>query len=408
MTYLHRLPELLRRITSSGSYRPEIDGLRFWAILPVVLWHAIQRISRTQPELSAAEHRWMLWVPEGWVGVVLFLTISGFIISSQFIKAHAAGQPIDLRTYFYRRVTRIEPPYLILLLATYLFLTLSAYQPENAVAFWRGSQTLTQSLVASVAYLHGLIYNEMPRLFPAGWSLEVEVQFYIIAPALFACLFLAKSVRDQLVISVVVLVAAFAMSRGFDEWLGFAGPHRYTLIRYFFCFWLGTLIAQISSAGLWPKWSTRTWDALAFASLLAYLWSGAAHHSPWYPKNAFVLLDVLRIVAFAAMFGGAFNGRLFTKLCSVPWICLIGGACYSLYLTHLQIMQLAVPLATKLFQPTSLAEGALIGAIFVMPIVLLGGLLFYACIERPFMIPRWPEKLLALLGRRLRRSVPAV
>ncbi|MET0658540.1 MAG: acyltransferase [Steroidobacteraceae bacterium] len=409
MMLINKLPALLRRITTGGSYKPEIDGLRFWAILPVVIWHGMQRVSRTI-ELSPGEQRAMLWFPEGWVGVALFLTISGFIISTQFMKARAAGQPLDLRSYFYRRVTRIEPPYLLLLLASYLFLTLSAYEPENAVAFWRGPESLTESLIASVVYLHGIIYNQMPRLFPGGWSLEVEVQFYIIAPALFACLFLCKSIKQRLVLSVVVLFVTLAVSRYFDWRFGSSGPHRYTLIRYFFCFWLGTLIAQINSAGLWPQWSRRSWDVLGFISLLAYLWSGSAQHSPWWPESGIVILDLLRIAAFLAMFGGAINGSAFNWLCTRPWICLVGGACYSIYLTHVQVMQLVVPLLSRTVHPATLLSGALMAGLLVLPLVLAAGLIFYACVERPFMIPRWPERLMAWFGRKVRRSAssPAV
>jgi peptidoglycan/LPS O-acetylase OafA/YrhL len=129
---LSELPKRLRRITTSGSYRPEIDGLRFWAIVPVVLWHGIQRVSRALPDLSPHEHAMMLLVPEAWVGVTLFLTISGFIISSQFVRARQTGRPMKLSSYFYRRVTRIEPPYLLVLLVSYLFLSSTSYRPENA------------------------------------------------------------------------------------------------------------------------------------------------------------------------------------------------------------------------------------------------------------------------------------
>lgn len=406
MNELKKLPDLLRRITSSGSYKPEIDGLRFWAILPVVLWHGIQRVSRAQPVLTDAERSMMLWVPEGRVGVVLFLTISGFIISSQFLKAQATGKPIDLAAYFYRRVTRIEPPYLLLLLVSYLFLTFSPYQPENMVAFWRGPASLTDSFLASVVYLHGLIYNQMPRVFPGGWSLEVEVQFYIIAPALFATLFLARTVKQQLAISVVVVIVTLAGSKYADVMLGSSGPHRYTLIRYFFFFWTGVLAAQITGANIWPRWSRATWDVLAFVALTVYLLSGAAEHSDWRPENSYVLLDVARVATFLLLFGGAFNGRLFSRLCSVPWICLVGGACYSIYLTHLQVMQFAVPAIARTFHPASLAAASCLAALIVLPLTVALGLIFYALVERPFMIPRWPEKLMSWLGRRFRRTMP--
>lgn len=407
MKLIKELPARLRRITTSGSYKPEIDGLRFWAILPVVLWHGIQRISRAQPSLSTDERTLMHLVPAASIGVVLFLAISGFIISTQFIRARTAGRPLDLSSYFYRRVTRIEPPYLLLLLVSYLFLTLSSYEPVNAVAYWRGSQSLTESFFASVVYLHGIIYNQMPRLFPGGWSLEVEVQFYIVAPALFASLFLVRTVKQQLAVSILLIVASFAISRYFDAVFGYTGPHRYTLIRYFFYFWVGVFIAQINSAGKWPRWSRTTWDVLALIAVVAYLCSGIVQHSPWSSKDALVgLLEAVRVVAFIFMFGGALNGRAFARFCALPWICLIGGACYSIYLTHVQVMQFIAPALAAIFLPESLGAATMIAMMAMLPLVLIVGLIFYALVERPFMIPRWPEKLVAWIGRKFRRSLP--
>jgi peptidoglycan/LPS O-acetylase OafA/YrhL len=402
---LSELPQRLRRITTSGSYRPEIDGLRFWAILPVVLWHGIQRVSRSLPELSPHQETMVLWVPEAWIGVTMFLTISGFIISSQFVRARQAGRPMSLRSYFYRRVTRIEPPYLLLLLASYLLLSATSYRPENAVAFWRGGETLTESFLASVAYLHGIIFNQMPRLFPGGWSLEVEVQFYIVAPAIFAFFYTARTVRSRMVVGIIVLIMTFAISRYCDLTFGYEGPHRYTLIKYFFYFWLGTLISQVSSAGIWPRLPPAAWDVAAFVSLLAYLLTGTAQHFAWWP-SPWGPLDVVRIIAFFLMFGGALNGRSFSRICAVPWISLIGGACYSIYLTHVQVMQVLIPVISRMFQPTSLAAASALALIFVLPLILLASLSFYALVERPFMIPHWPEKFGSWIRAKFGRAAP--
>jgi peptidoglycan/LPS O-acetylase OafA/YrhL len=405
MKFLRELPYRFRRITTSGSYKAEVDGLRFWAILPVVLWHGIQRISRAQPDLSDHERSMMLWIPEARVGVTLFLAISGFIIASQFIKAMGSSRRMDLRAYFYRRVTRIEPPYLLLLLVTYLGLTLTSYRPENAVAFWRGDQSLTASLFASALYVHGLVYNEMPKLFPGGWSLEVEVQFYILAPAVFALFYLAPTVGKRLVVGAVVLVATFAASRYFENLLGPMGPHRYTLIRYFFYFWLGTLIAEMNHFGLWPKLPRVAWDVGAFVSLVAYYGSGVAEHTDWWPISDGTL-DALRLLAFLLMFAGAINGFVFRSLCRLPWISLLGGACYSIYLTHVQVMQVAAPRIAAVFQPSSLLVAAALAAALLLPAVVAVGLTFYALVERPFMVPHWPEKLASWV--RLRWRGPAV
>src|SRR5712692_5459743 len=97
----------LRRITSSGRFVPEIDGLRFVAITSVVLYHlhgfvvSDAVVPRTQDSFRAI-------VEHGYRGVNLFYVISGFILGLPFAAHHLKGKPaVSLQSYFLRRVTRL-------------------------------------------------------------------------------------------------------------------------------------------------------------------------------------------------------------------------------------------------------------------------------------------------------------
>ncbi len=68
--------------------------------------------------------------------------------------------------------------------------------------------------MASLTYTHDLLFGTYPRLFPPGWSLEVEVQFYILAPLLFGAYFAIEDRRVRLVAGLLVLVAACAIGWG--------------------------------------------------------------------------------------------------------------------------------------------------------------------------------------------------
>lgn len=62
------------RVTSGGSYIPQIDGLRFLAILPVLFWHSgLRGIRASDGDMETA----YLFIPQGHVGVDLFFLFRG-------------------------------------------------------------------------------------------------------------------------------------------------------------------------------------------------------------------------------------------------------------------------------------------------------------------------------------------
>src|SRR5262249_11517754 len=117
-----RLSDRLRRRTTSGAYFPEIDGLRFLAIAPVVLQHLSERLYRALDlggRLTEFDQYFHSLQPSGYLGVELFFVISGYIICLPLAKRATAApdRPPEFHYGFYmlRRVTRLEPPYLIVL-----------------------------------------------------------------------------------------------------------------------------------------------------------------------------------------------------------------------------------------------------------------------------------------------------
>ena len=110
----------LRRITTSGNWVPQIDGLRFVAILSVVVFHIQQQLllKADVPVAVQAYYRFVSgMIGNGNRGVLLFFGISGYVLARPFCAWHRdGGKPIVLRAYYLRRLTRIEPPYVMSLL----------------------------------------------------------------------------------------------------------------------------------------------------------------------------------------------------------------------------------------------------------------------------------------------------
>ncbi|MEO1418548.1 MAG: acyltransferase, partial [Bacteroidota bacterium] len=186
--FLRSLPSGLSRVTSGGKFIREIDGLRFLAILPVVIQHTSERTVRKLPEELASQGDTMgaFLTQNGGAGVFLFFVISGFILSLPFAKMHLyGGSKVKLKKYFGRRITRLEPPYIIWMTVFLL------------VVLIKGMYTFSEILphyFLSLVYLHNAVFLKYSFINPVAWSLEVEIQFYLLAPLLTWIFFREKNV----------------------------------------------------------------------------------------------------------------------------------------------------------------------------------------------------------------------
>jgi len=161
----------LQRITRSGNYRPEVDGLRFIAIAIVLVGHFTERSLRFYGRgVDSILHDFLSLIAVPASGVLLFFAISSFIIASQF-QRRKVDFPTYLRGFFVRRVSRIYPPYLIVIVATWLILLTTGIEVPGLPRLSGGDTSLNTSFIASVFYANGLALYEYPKLFGPGWSL---------------------------------------------------------------------------------------------------------------------------------------------------------------------------------------------------------------------------------------------
>jgi peptidoglycan/LPS O-acetylase OafA/YrhL len=410
---LFSFPTRFSRKISQGAYRPEIDGLRFFAISFVIIGHSLERAARffasyrDRVEGGALEHYLQL-AP---LGVYLFFAISGFILANQALKAKASPLSGEfLRSYYLRRVLRIEPPYILLLLATWALITLTGWSPEGTRHFDAEPHSLNLSLIGSVFYVHDLLWGTFPRLFPPGWSLEVEVQFYLLAPLLFAVWAAMRFTWER------ALLAALFAATGLNLALwnpSHIGPFdlTFSLLRHFQYFWVGIVLAffrePVAAAVArlpGPAATLIGWGGLALCIALP---------PPAQPDD--FLREAARLIAvylgLAAMFASTFAPRSgFRAFCAAPWISLIGGACYSIYLVHLQVIQVVTSLAGRLAPNLPLAGVGLVLLVSTAA-VLAVGLAYYVEVERRFMTKNWHllarDYVLARLGRSARAPAAA-
>lgn len=402
LSWFAQIPGRFQRKMSGGAYRPEVDGLRFFAIAFVIFGHSLERAARFfasyQNSLEGGALETYLQLAP--FGVCLFFTISGFIIANQAIRADKP--PLSgafLKAYFGRRVLRIEPPYILLLLATWAAISLTGYVPEGTHRFYAEPQSLNVSLIASVFYVHDLFWNTFPRLFPPGWSLEVEVQFYICAPLLLWLWTRVGRGGAQLTMALAVCAIGLVMSLA-D--LQQAGPFYldFSLVRFFNYFWVGIALAYFQEPIRARAASAPAWlmTAIGWLGLLACILLPAPRHPPIYTECLRLpAVDLALVAIFASTFAPQSG---FRKFCALPWVSLIGGACYSIYLVHLQVIQVLSSMVFKLAPGLSL-PGVALAMMLIAVVVIAVGLTYYVQIERRFMTRDWHRLVFAAVKGRL-------
>lgn len=201
------LYEKLSRVTSGGKLIKEIDGLRFIAITCVVFCHVnndmVKTLSGTYHVASGNNEFWNWLFQNGSIGVHLFFVISGFVLALPFAKHYLCkGSKPNIGRYFLRRVTRLEPPFMLNLI---LLAALSIFVMHKPI-----SEVLPH-LLASMGYVHNIAYQSMSTINAVTWSLEIEVQFYILAPLIaFVYVIRPKIVRR---LTIVGVAAAFVVLR---------------------------------------------------------------------------------------------------------------------------------------------------------------------------------------------------
>ncbi|KGS74760.1 acyltransferase family protein [Burkholderia pseudomallei MSHR7500] len=341
-------------------YRPDIDGLRAAAVLAVVIFHAFPSV-----------------LPGGFVGVDVFFVISGYLITGILLADLGADQ-FSLRRFYARRIRRIFPALVVVLLATYGMGWFSLYGDEY--------RELAKHIVAGAGFVSNWAswteagyFDQAAETKPLLhlWSLGVEEQFYIVWPLV---LWAAYRLRLTGWVCAIVGLASFAANViliGHHASAAFYWP----ITRMWELLAGGTLAigaAHIRHGGGWPH-------ALSVAGSLLCLASFAFVDSQTPFPGWWALLPVAGAVGLiAAGRDGWINRYVLAHRVSI-WL---GKISYALYLWHWPLLSFAFIVAGR--TPSSAMRGALL----VIAVALAW--LTTAIIERPIRfgpVKRW--KLIA-------------
>ncbi|NJC22527.1 peptidoglycan/LPS O-acetylase OafA/YrhL [Arthrobacter pigmenti] len=332
---MHRPPH------AAAGFRPDIQGLRAVAVLAVVIYHAGVSL-----------------VPGGYSGVDVFFVISGFLITSHLLSTLRDHGTIRLSDFYARRIRRILPAALTVLVLTALASVLLVPRVDVPGTL--------EDAAATALYMPNLLFaaqgtdylaETSPSPFQHYWSLGIEEQFYLLWPAvLLGTFFLVRRSNRRLAAVIAALVAAsFASGLVLLEvsppWAFFSLPSR--------AWELGVgALAALALRHAAGRLSTAVGRVLIWSGLAGMLTGFVLLTSTTPFPGVAALLPTLSTAAVILGGSAAPHPALLTNR---PMQAM-GKWSYSLYLVHwplLTIPQLAVGVEHPLPLAGTLALGAL-------------------------------------------------
>jgi peptidoglycan/LPS O-acetylase OafA/YrhL len=283
-----------------------LDALRFLAALFIVLYHVAERAPVSLFALSPAFGR-------GYLATDFFLMLSGYVLARTY-GPRVLGAEVDTLTFLKRRVQRIWPPHLVMLvLFVAFFVGTSAIglAPQNP-RWFQWDQLLPQVFLVQAWFAPGSSGWNMPT-----WTLSALIVAYALFPMVWRRVATTKRPLQLLAMGVCAYVAIDQAALMVFEIPGYQLPLRFGLIRGVPLFMIGLLIARLPVTTL----ARRQALPLALATLTAVVGIQALGRFDYFS------LALLGFLIYAA---GASRPRAWR------WAGAAGKLSFSLFLTNTQ------------------------------------------------------------------------
>ena len=301
-------------------YHPALDGLRAVAVICVVLFHA----GATSGVARLA--------PGGFIGVSVFFTLSGYLVTTVLLREIADSGGLDVRQFWVRRVRRLAPASLTVVVGAVVL----------APLFWTGFRWVDAAAGAfGYTNWHVIVSGESQLLRtivgPLGpyWSLAVEEQFYVLLTV--AVLVAVRTKRPVRTLSTMVAAGWIGsllvqlMVSGPQYRLEFGTDVRGTELL------AGCGLALLLHVRPEALRRSAAWlvpaGIVGFIALLA-LASTTDYDPPWLLRGGYAAVSVVSAVLVASLL---LPGPLTRLLAQAPFVA-VGQMSYSWYVVHWPII----------------------------------------------------------------------
>lgn len=336
----------------------------------------------------------------GYLGVGLFLVLSGFCIHLPFARRRdeSGGYDFNWQKFYLRRLWRLYPAYGASVIGTFILLLLAAHGTRFIDAV-----PSVGDLFTHLTLTHGYFDRYFYGIVDVYWSLALEFQLYLAYPIFLYLFRKAGLTRSIALLTIVSLAWRFVAMNVFHSQLisvAWTGPYAM----------MGCIFARM------PEWLFGAWLAEWFVS-------GASHRAARLPlavvSVGILLLTIASTLIQAlwlftdALFGLGFAFMIAAAIASPQkeivrspsrvyrWFVWIGTISYSLYLFHMQFSWFANPWIRDIASPTLQFILRIAVLAISIPIVAF----IFRFVEAPFLsAPRNGTKLF-IIYRRMGRAL---
>lgn len=341
-----------------------IDSLRAIAIIGVILVHTFGYVSFEHPGNIAK------MISCGHTGVQLFFVASAFTLFLSFSN-RSNNEKFPLRNFFIRRFFRIAPMY-------YIGITYYLIQDGLGPRYWLGDVTHVSNLniVSNFTFLSGFNPYWINSIMPGGWSIAVEMLFYVVLPLIF---YKVKNINHALYFLIFSIALNFGLhvmlsrfpligfNRLWEEYLALYFPSQLPV----FAFGIIMFFIIIKNQALQDVSGTP----LLLLTVIIFLYLST---------DLKVILPVYLLFGAGFMLLGVALSKHPVKILVNPFVNYIGKISFSLYIVHFAVLYWLSKFELFQHQANDSINFFMFLFIVVMCVSVLVSTLFYKVVEVPF------------------------